>query len=52
MIFRKAMPERQLLFVASRYESFPHAWWSDQTAARNVVLELAKTAYYVAGGRF
>ena len=24
----------------------------DQTAARNVVLELAKTAYYVAGGRF
>ena len=52
MIFRDALPERRLVFVASRYESFPKAWWTDQTAARNVVLEVAKTAYYLAGGRF
>jgi uncharacterized SAM-binding protein YcdF (DUF218 family) len=52
MIFRDALPGRRLVFVASRYEPFPKAWWTDQTAARNVVLELAKTVYYVAGGRF
>jgi uncharacterized SAM-binding protein YcdF (DUF218 family) len=52
MIFRHELPGRRLLFVASHYESFPEAWWTDQTAARSVVLELAKTAYYVAGGRF
>jgi uncharacterized SAM-binding protein YcdF (DUF218 family) len=52
MIFHDAMPDRQLVFIASPYEQFPHAWWTDQVAARNVVLELAKTVYYLAGGRF
>jgi len=52
MIFRDAMPERELRVVASRYEPFPAAWWRNQAAARDVVLEVAKTAYYLAGGRF
>lgn len=52
MIFHAAMPDRELRFIASRYEAFPADWWRDQTASRNVVLELTKTAYYVLGGRF
>jgi uncharacterized SAM-binding protein YcdF (DUF218 family) len=52
MIFRDAMPGRDLRFIGNRYEPFPKAWWTDQAAARSVVLELAKTAYYLAGGRF
>jgi uncharacterized SAM-binding protein YcdF (DUF218 family) len=52
MIFRDAMPGRRLLFVANRYEPVAAQWWRDQTAARNVVLEIAKTAYYLVGGRF
>jgi uncharacterized SAM-binding protein YcdF (DUF218 family) len=53
LIFRRALPEGpRLLFVGSRYERLPDDWWTDQTSARNVVLELAKTVYYLAGGRF
>jgi uncharacterized SAM-binding protein YcdF (DUF218 family) len=52
MAFRDEMPGRTLLFVGNRHEPFRRAWWRDQTTARNVVLELAKSAYYVAGGRF
>jgi uncharacterized SAM-binding protein YcdF (DUF218 family) len=52
MIFRDAMPGRRLLFVANRYEPVPGQWWRDQTAARNIVLEISKTVYYLIGGRF
>jgi len=52
MIFADAMPGRSLLFVANRHEPYRRAWWRDQTEARNVVLEVAKTSYYLAGGRF
>jgi uncharacterized SAM-binding protein YcdF (DUF218 family) len=52
MIFGEAMPGRDLRVVANRYEPFTQAWWTDQTAARNVVLEVAKTAFYLLGGRF
>ncbi len=52
MIFRAAMPDRELRVIGSRYEPLPKHWWTDQTAARNVVLEVAKTLYYLAGGRF
>jgi uncharacterized SAM-binding protein YcdF (DUF218 family) len=52
MIFREALPGRPLRFVGNRYESLPDAWWRDPVSARNVVLELAKTAYYAVGGRF
>jgi len=52
MVFHDALPERRMLFIGSRYEPMPERWWSDQAAARNVLLEGAKAAYYVIGGRF
>jgi uncharacterized SAM-binding protein YcdF (DUF218 family) len=52
MIFHDELPGRTVLFVGNRYEPFPRTWWRDQTAARNVVLEIAKTTYYLVGGRF
>ena len=39
-------------FVATPYEPFPTDWWHDQSSARQVVLELAKILFYLAGGRF
>lgn len=38
--------------VATPYEHFDRWWWRDQGSARMVVLETAKLAYYLAGGRF
>ncbi len=52
IIFRDALPGRSLVVVANHYEKFPHRWWHDQNAAREVVLEVAKTVFYLAGGRF
>lgn len=53
MIFRRAMPPTvRTLIVGNRHESLPDAWWKDQATSRNVVLELVKTLFYLAGGRF
>jgi len=52
MIFTDALPGRELRFVSNRYEPYPVRWWADQTTAGNVMNELAKTVFYLAGGRF
>lgn len=54
MIFRKILGDvpAELRIVGNSYEAFPEHWWSDQGAARNVVLESAKIAYYLLGGAF
>lgn len=54
MIFRKILGDApaELRVVGNTYEQFPEQWWSDQGAARNVVLESAKIAYYLLGGVF
>jgi len=53
LVFRHYLPEtRRVVVVGSRYESLPDDWWRDQAASRNVVLELVKTVYFLAGGRF
>jgi uncharacterized SAM-binding protein YcdF (DUF218 family) len=52
IIFHDAMPDVSIYFVASPYDRLPAKWWTDQAAARQVVLEYAKMAYYVLGGRF
>lgn len=38
--------------VATPYEDYREDWWRSQDSARNTVLEIAKIAYYLAGGRF
>jgi uncharacterized SAM-binding protein YcdF (DUF218 family) len=40
------------LFVATPHDQYTAEWWTDQDSARNTLLELAKIAYYIAGGRF
>ena len=52
MIFTDALPAADIRMIATSYELFPQAWWKDQSAARNVLLELAKIVYYELGGRF
>jgi len=54
MIFRKILGDvpAELRVVGNTYETFPEQWWNDQGAARNVVLESAKLAYYLLGGAF
>lgn len=52
MIFSDALPAADIRVIATGYDPFPSSWWKDQSAARNVLLELAKIAYYRLGGRF
>lgn len=52
MIFADALPGADIRMIATSYDPFPAAWWKDQSAARNVLLELAKITYYKLGGHF
>jgi len=52
MVFRDLLPGADIRIVATPYEAFPAQWWKSQDAARNVILELAKIVFYLAGGRF
>jgi len=51
IIFRDTLPDARVLVVASRYEPFPDRWWTDLDAAPQVMLECAKLAFYMLGGR-
>jgi uncharacterized SAM-binding protein YcdF (DUF218 family) len=50
--FTDALPAADVRVIATSYDPFPQAWWKDQSAARNVLLELAKITFYQLGGRF
>ena len=52
MIFADSLPAARIRMIATSYDPLPSSWWKDQNAARNVLLELAKIAYYKLGGRF
>lgn len=52
MIFKDTMDHCQFRVLSTTYEPFPEKWWSDQDAARNVLLETSKTVFYLFGGRF
>ena len=52
MTFSAALPAADIRVIATSYDPLPLAWWKDQSAARNVLLELAKITYYKLGGRF
>jgi uncharacterized SAM-binding protein YcdF (DUF218 family) len=51
-IVQRTLPNARITALGSPYEDFPKRWWADRQAAINVVLECAKFAYYLAGGRF
>jgi uncharacterized SAM-binding protein YcdF (DUF218 family) len=52
MTFSDALPAADIRVIATSYDPLPQAWWKDQSAARNVLLELAKITYFKLGGRF
>ena len=52
MTFKDALPGADIRVIATGYDPLPQAWWKDQSAARNVLLELAKITFYQLGGRY
>lgn len=52
MVLADAMPNAVLTVCATPYEEFPARWWTSQDAARDLLLESAKLAFYSFGGRF
>lgn len=52
MTFADALPAADIRMIASSYDPLPQAWWKDQSAARHVLLELAKISFYQLGGRY
>lgn len=52
MIFRDVVTECSVTVVGTPDEAFPAAWWGDQDAARQVMLETVKILFYKLGGRY
>jgi len=52
MIFHRELPDVAITVVANPYEPNPERWWTHQDMAQAIVLELAKTLFYVLGGSF
>ena len=52
LIFSDSLPSTRVLVVASGAEPLPERLWTDQEAARNVVLELLKLVFYRLGMSF
>lgn len=51
-VFTRVLPRAEVHVLASPYEEFPERWWTNQSAAVNVLLESAKLLYYTFGGAF
>lgn len=51
MIFNDTLRHCRYRVLATPYEPFPTQWWTDQDAARNVILEITKIVFYKLGGR-
>lgn len=51
-IFRRELPEAEVSVAATPYEEFTRRWWTRQALANAAILETAKLAYYLLGGRF
>ena len=52
MIFSDYFDEHEFGMVANKYEPIPYPWWTNQSAAINVILETSKVIFYQLGGRF
>ncbi len=52
LVFAAHLPSTRILVVASAEEPLPRTWWTDQEAARNVVLEFVKLVFYRFGKSF
>lgn len=52
IVFATEFPLERFRVIGSRYDPVPEKWWRDRESARDVLLEVAKLAYFVVGGRF
>jgi uncharacterized SAM-binding protein YcdF (DUF218 family) len=52
MVIRTVLPGERFRVIGSRYETLPVAWWRERESARNVVVEIAKLVFFLAGGSF
>jgi len=52
IVLATELPRERFRMIGSRYDPVPAKWWRDRESARDVLLEVAKLAYFLAGGRF
>ena len=52
IVLETELPRERFRVIGSRYDPVPEKWWRDRDSARDVLLEVAKLAYFLAGGRF
>lgn len=52
LIFQSIMPQAKIIMTVTPYEPFETRWWNDRDSAIKMVLEGAKTLYYLLGGIF
>jgi len=52
MIFRDVLPGCRITMVSSEEDAFGRDWWRDQQSAQLLVMEFAKTVYYLLGGAY
>jgi len=52
IVLETELPRERFRVIGSRYDPVPEKWWRDRDSARDVLLEVAKLTYFLAGGRF
>lgn len=52
LIIERILPDCPARVVVTDEGEFRKAWWTDQDSARYLVMEMAKTAYFLVGGVF
>jgi len=52
LVFAERFPASAIRMQPDPGETLPRRWWANQDAARNVLMEFAKTLFFLAGGRF
>ena len=52
MIFENTLPDCEITVVTTEEGAFDKTWWKDRDSAEDLVLEFAKTLYYLFGGVF
>ena len=52
IIFGRALPGREIRMISNTYEPWARDWWNNKSVAYSIIMELASTVFYYAGGRF
>lgn len=52
IVLQTELPGERFRVIGNSYDPVPEKWWRDRDSARDVLLEVAKLAYFLIGGRF